>query len=273
MPHLRLSLLIPGLIILVWCLAALLADQYSASANRIALPMSLAGPHADAWLGHDDLGRPVLDRLISGARVSFTVALWVVTLSACIGTLIGMCAGWFGGKFDHLITRIIDVFMAFPGILLAIALAGVMGAGLSNVVIALTVVGWVGFARLARAQTLTIRQREHIQAAEALGTRLPSTLRKHVFPLILTPLIIEASFGVAGVVIAEAGLSFLGLGIQAPDASWGSMIRDGTRYMLVAPHLVLSPGITLCLVVLAVNLLGDSLRDYTDSRLRQARKG
>jgi peptide/nickel transport system permease protein len=195
------------------------------------------------------------------------VAIAVISVSLCLGTLIGLCSAWFGGWLDLTIVRLIDIFLAFPGLLLAIALAGLLGPGIENVVIALSVVGWVGFARLARAQTLSLKQREHVLAARALGASTPRILLRHILPLLLTPLLIEATFGVAGIVIAEAGLSFLGLGVQPPAASWGSMIRDGTAYLLVAPHMVLAPGLALLLVVLAVNLLGDRLRDRLDVRL------
>jgi peptide/nickel transport system permease protein len=142
-----------------------------------------------------------------------------------------------------------------------------LGPGIDNVVIALTTVGWVGYARLSRAQVLSLKHREHVQAAEALGNSKWRIIRKHLLPLMAAPLIIEATFGIAAVVIAEAGLSFLGLGVQPPQASWGAMIRDGTRYMLVAPHMVLAPGVALFAVVLSVNLLGDRLRDKLDIRL------
>jgi peptide/nickel transport system permease protein len=165
---------------------------------------------------------------------------------------------------------LIDIFLAFPGILLAIALAGLLGPGIDNVVIALTVVGWVGYARLSRAQVLSLKHREHVMAAEALGTRKHRIMLRHLLPLMSAPLIIEATFGVAAVVIAEAGLSFLGLGVQPPGASWGAMIRDGTRYLLVAPHMVLAPGMAIFIVVLSVNLLGDRLRDHLDIRGRTA---
>ncbi|MDX9740239.1 MAG: ABC transporter permease [Gammaproteobacteria bacterium] len=224
----------------------------------------LAPPGPSAWMGYDDLGRPLWDRIAVGARYSFFVALFVVSISAVLGTSIGAASAWAGGWVDHVLTRIIDVFLAFPGILLAIALAGVLGAGLGNVVIALAVVGWVGFARLARAQVLTYREREHVQAAITLGASRTRILWRHLLPLIAAPLIVEATFGIAAVVIAEAGLSFLGLGIQPPAPSWGSMIRDSSRYMLVAPHMVIVPGAALMLVVLAVNALGDRLRDRLD---------
>jgi peptide/nickel transport system permease protein len=192
----------------------------------------------------------------------------VVLISTLVGSLLGATAAYIGGWLDQLLVRVVDTFLAFPGILLAIALAGVMGPGIGNVIIALSLVGWVGYARLARAQVLSLKQRDHVTAAIALGQGRVYIIRHHLLPLITAPLIVEATFGIAAVVIAEAGLSFLGLGVQPPDASWGSMIRDGTRYMLVAPHLVLAPGLAIMLVVLAVNLLGDRLRDWLDIRSR-----
>jgi len=259
---------VPLALVAAWGLLALAGPLLPLHPDDIELTKVLAAPAAQGWLGYDDLGRPLWDRLVMGARTSFVVAAAVVGLSLAAGTLIGTLSAWLGGAWDHVVVRVIDIFLAFPGILLAIALAGLLGPGIDNVVIALAVVGWVGFARLARAQTLSVKHRDHVQAAVALGTRLPRILARHLLPLIAAPLIIEATFGVASVVIAEAGLSFLGLGVQPPDASWGSMIRDGTRYMLVAPHMVIAPGTAMVLVVLAVNLLGDRLRDRLDVRIR-----
>ena len=182
--------------------------------------------------------------------------------------LIGSVSGYVGGRLDGFIVRVIDLFLAFPGILLAIALAGLLGPGIGNVVIALTAVGWVGFARLARAQVLSLKHREHVLAAQALGASQMRIIGWHLLPLMTAPLIVEATCGVASVVVAEAGLSFLGLGVQPPEASWGSMIRDGTRYLLVAPHMVIVPGVAMVVVVLSVNLLGDRLRDRLDVRSR-----
>lgn len=257
-----------GAILLAWLLLAVLGPMFALNPERVELPRILAPPSAEALLGNDDLGRPVLDRLLMGARTSFVVAFWVVLISSIFGTLLGMLSAFLGGSLDLVVVRIIDIFLAFPGILLAIALAGIMGPGIDNVVVALSVVGWVGYARLARAQTLSIKHREHITAALSLGTRKRRIILRHILPLISAPLIIEATFGIAAVVIAEAGLSFLGLGVQPPEASWGSMIRDGARYMLVAPHLVLAPGVALMLIVLSVNLLGDRLRDWMDVKGR-----
>ncbi len=253
-------------LLLVWALLALLAPLLPIAPNQIDLPNMLAGPTWSAPFGYDDLGRSVLDRIIAGASTSFIVSLSVISLSVVIGTIIGALSAWTGGVIDHVVVRIIDVFLAFPGILLAIALAGILGPGISNVVIALAIVGWVGYARLARAQTLSLKQREHVLAAIALGARPEQILYRHVLPLLATPLMVEATFGIAAVIIGEAGLSFLGLGVQPPEASWGSIIRDGTRYMLVAPHLVIAPALCLSLVVLSVNLLGDRLRDTWDVR-------
>lgn len=255
-------------IVSLWALMSLLAIALPLEPNRMSLEHILAGPGVQSWLGYDDLGRSILQRLMIGAKTSLMIAVSVVILSAITGTIIGILAGWLGGWYDQVAVVVLDIFMAFPGILLAIALAGLLGPGIGNAVIALTLVGWVGFARLARAQTLSIKHRDHIHAAVALGTGSWRIGQWHILPLILAPLLIEATFAVAATVIAEASLSFLGLGVQAPQASWGNMIREGTRYMLVAPHMVLAPGIAISLVVLSINLLGDRLRDTLDVRRR-----
>jgi peptide/nickel transport system permease protein len=208
-------------IVVVWLLMAILGFVIGDSANEVILTQFLTGPSDQAWLGSDELGRPVLERLILGAQTSLFVAMGVVFFSAIIGTTIGIYSGYMGGWTDRIITKVIDVFLAFPGLLLAIALAAILGPGIENVVFALVVVGWVGYARLARAQTLSLRHREHILAARSLAVPMPWILWRHVLPLILAPLGVEATFGVAGAVISEAGLSFLGLGVQPPDASWG----------------------------------------------------
>lgn len=256
----------PGIVILAWAVIALLGPVLPLEPDRIELVKILGTPQWQAWLGYDDLGRSIGQRLIMGARTSFLVAFTVVVVSFLLGTLMGMLGAWFGGPWDKGLVSIIDIFMAFPGILLAIALAGLLGPGLINAVIALAVTGWVGFARLARAQTLSMKHRDHVVAARALGSSTVTIVLRHLFPLILSPLVIEATFAIAAVVIAEASLSFLGLGVQPPDASWGSMIRDGTRYMLVAPHMVIAPGLAIFLVVIAINQAGDRLRDAMDSR-------
>ncbi|WP_447970967.1 ABC transporter permease [Nitrospira sp. M1] len=255
---------VPLFILGIWSVVALVGPALPITPNHIDLTQILTTPSATAWLGHDDIGRSIGDRLIIGARTSFIVALSVVFIASIVGSCIGIIGAYWGGWVDHLLIRIIDIFLAFPGILLAIALAGVMGPGIENVVLALTCVGWVGYARLARSQVLAIKEADHVTAARALGASSGRIMFRHLLPLLSAPLIIELSFGVASIVIAEAGLSFLGLGVQPPDASWGSMIRDGTRYMLVAPHVVMAPGFALMVVVFAINVLGDWMRDWLD---------
>lgn len=260
MNKVNLSAMILGL----WLLMVLFVPLLNLHPNDILLEKILLGSDAQSLFGYDDLGRPLFDRLMVGAYTSFVITFGVIFISLLVGTTIGVISGYVGGVWDHFIVRIIDVFLAFPGILLAIALSGLMGPGIGNVIIALSVVSWVGYARLSRAQVMTIKQREHVQAAQALGASHSRIIIWHILPLIIAPLIIEFTFGIASIIIAEAGLSFLGLGVQAPDASWGSMIRDGTQYLLMAPHTVLVPGIALLLVVLAVNILGDAIRDKLD---------
>ena len=266
-----LSIKLPVVILVLWALLSVTARYLPLEPDRIQLEEILAVPGQGALLGNDDLGRSVADRMIVGARTSFLVSVWVVSLSLLVGTLLGTVTAYHGGWWDRIAVLLVDVFLAFPGILLAIALAGLLGPGIGNVVIALTIVGWVGYARLSRAQVLSLKHREHVQAAEALGTSKWRIIRKHLLPMMAAPLIIEATFGIAAVVIAEAGLSFLGLGVQPPEASWGAMIRDGTRYMLVAPHMVMAPGMAILAVVLSVNLLGDRLRDKLDTRMIETR--
>lgn len=257
---------LPAAFLLGWALLAMAAPWLPLTPDAVDLPGILAGPGPGSPLGNDDLGRPILDRLLVGARIAFVVSFGVVALSTVIGVLIGGVGAFAGGWVDLFLVRLIDVFLAFPGILLAIALAGILGPGIDNLILALSATGWVGYARLTRAQILTLKERDHVLAARALGVGPGRILVRHLLPLALAPLIVEATFGVAGVVVAEAGLSFLGLGVQPPQASWGSMIREGVGYMLVAPHLVLAPGIAIAAVVFAINLLGDRLRDWLDVR-------
>jgi len=251
------------LLVFLWLLAAILGQFYTSEANQIHLDNILLAPNVHQWLGSDDLGRSLAARLLVGARISLLVSITVVSLSLTLGVLIGLASAYIGGIVDALLLMVMDIVLAFPGLLLAIALAGLMGPGIENVVWALCLVSWVGFARLTRAQALSIKTRDHVSAAKAIGLDGWRTAFRHVLPFCLAPIIVEASFGVAAVIVAEAGLSFLGLGVQAPDASWGNIIRDGARYLLVAPHMVVLPGLLLLLVVLALNRIGDWLQDFT----------
>lgn len=247
-----------------WLVAVLLGRILNINPNQIDLKAVLLSANAQHWLGADDLGRDILARVLRGVEVSFTVAIIVTIITMTIGVFVGLVAGFYGGKIDAILMKITDVFLAFPGILLAIAFAAVLGAGLGNLILALCITGWVSYARLARGQTLSLRNRQHVIAAKSLGASVPRILMKHILPLLSSILIVEATYSLASVMIAEASLSFLGLGIQAPQASWGAMLRDGVRYMLVAPHYVLVVGLSLMSLILAINLGGDYLRDKMD---------
>lgn len=254
----------PAYVLAFWLLAVFASALLKLSPDHIHLELILQVPGLTAWLGSDDLGRDIFSRILAGAQVSMMVALVVTAITLIFGVCVGLVAGYFGGWVDRLLMQITDVFLAFPGILLAIAFAAVLGPGLNNLILALCLTSWVGYARLTRAQALSLRGRQHVQAAESLGASTPRIMLKHMLPLLSAPLVVEATYSIAGLVIAEASLSFLGLGIQAPEASWGSMLRDGVRYMLVAPHYVLAVGLSLMSLVLAVNVLGDKLRDALD---------
>jgi len=235
-----------------------------AAGTRIDLAQGLAPPSASHPLGQDRLGRDVLARTLAGARVSLTVALAAVTVSVTIGTGVGALAGFAGGATDLALMRVVDVLLAFPGLLLAIAMAGALGPGTANVILALSVIGWTGYARLVRGEVRRIRAREHVEAAVALGVPTHLVLLRHVLPLVAAPVAVQATFGAAAAVVAEASLSFLGLGVQPPSPSWGSMLAEARGFVVEAPHLVVAPGVAITAFVLALHLLGDALRDVLD---------
>jgi peptide/nickel transport system permease protein len=251
------------LLLLVAALAPLLAP-YDPGAQ--ALDSGLSGPSWSHWLGQDRLGRDLLSRLICGARISVAVGLGTVSLSLVIGLLVGSASGFLGGKVDHLFMRLADILLAFPGILLAIAITSVLGPSLRNVLIALSALGWVGYARLIRGQILKVREMEFVQSARAVGTPPARLLRVHILPNAISPVIVEATFGIARAIVAEAGLSFLGLGVAPPTPSWGAMISEGRHFLFVAPHLTTVPGLAIMITVMAFNFLGDGLRDAMDVR-------
>lgn len=255
-----------SIILVFWICAVIIGRLLGLHGNSIDLSAILTMPSAQHWFGADDLGRDILARILRGVEISFTVAVIVTIITMTVGVFIGLLAGFYGGKIDRILMQITDIFLAFPGILLAIAFAAVLGPGMTNLMIALSIVGWVSYARLTRGQTLALRNRQHVVAAESLGASVGRILFKHILPLLGSILIVEATYSLASIMIAEASLSFLGLGIQAPNASWGAMLRDGVRYMLVAPHYVLVVGLSLMSLILAINLLGDQLRDKLDVR-------
>jgi len=242
-----------------------LLTPYDPAAQELA--RRLEGPSASHPFGLDELGRDILSRLLSGARISLMVGLAVVSVSSIVGMLLGSIAGYFGGVVDDAISRIVDVLMAFPGILLAIALVAVLGPSLTNVVLALSVIGWVGYARLVRSQALRAREFEFVQAARALGASAPRIVLRHVLPTAFPAVIVQATLGMAGAIIAEAALSFLGLGVQPPTPSWGTMLDAGRSHLFDAPHLTIFPGLAIALLVLGFNFLGDGLRDRVDPKL------
>jgi peptide/nickel transport system permease protein len=257
-----------GLIVVVTVLAALAGPwltPYDPSAQDLA--RRLEGPSVAHPFGLDELGRDILARIMAGARISLVVGLSVVGVSASLGTLLGAAAGYVGGRLDDGISRVMDVLMAFPGILLAIALVAVLGPSLGNLILALSVIGWVGYARLVRAQALRTRELEFVQAARALGAGPGRILARHIVPTALPAVVVQATLGMAGAIIAEAALSFLGLGVQPPTPSWGTMLDAGRSHLFDAPHLTIFPGLAIALLVLGFNFLGDGLRDRIDPRM------
>ncbi len=228
---------------------------------------ALRGPSAGHPFGQDRLGRDVFSQVAHGARASAVIAVSVVAITVLVGVAAGAAAGYLGGAADALVMRVVDILLAFPGILLAIALAGVLGPNLSNLVIALSAMGWVGYARLVRAQVLTLREREYVAAARAVGAGPARVVARHILPNALSPVIVQATFSAAGVIIAESSLSFLGLGPQDVP-TWGGLLSQGAAYLLYAPHIAFFPGLFIMLTVLALNLVGDALRDRLDPKQR-----
>ena len=266
----RTGMFVGGAFVLVALVVAIFAPLLAPqNPTTQVLEERLAGPSRDHWLGMDELGRDILSRLIYGARVSVAVGLSVVLLAGLVGTVIGAISGFAGGRVDTALMRITDTFMAFPGILLAIALIAVLGPALKHVVFALVSIGWVGYARLVRGQVLQLREQEFVLAARASGVPAAQILTKHVLPNVLPTLMVQASLGMAGAILAEASLSFLGLGIQPPTPSWGAMINAGRSHLLDAPHLALFPGLAIIFTVMGLNFFGDALVDFLDPRQQE----
>jgi len=236
---------------------------------QLHLQQRLLGPGSGHLFGTDELGRDILSRCLYGARISLTVAISVVGSSLALGLIAGGLAGYYGGLTDTILNVYVsNAFLALPGILLAIAFVAFLGPGLLNLILALSISGWVNYARLVRAQVLAVREREFVEAARALGASDLRILRVHILPNILQPLIVQAAIGMAGAVLAEATLSFLGLGIPAPAASWGSMLNDARSHLFDSPHMIIFPAAAVMLAVLSFNFIGDALRDVLDPRTR-----
>ncbi|MCL0037082.1 ABC transporter permease [Dehalococcoidia bacterium] len=245
-------------LVLIAVLAPFIAPHDPIEQN---LEHRLLSPNTEYLLGTDNLGRCILSRLIHGTSVSLQIGVMVVGIASITGVTLGLIAGYRGGLTDELIMRIVDILLAFPGIILALAIAGILGPSLYNVMLALAVIGWTSYARVVRGSVLSVKEKEFVEAARALGTGEARIMFRHVLPNVMAPVIVMATLGMAHVILAAAALSFLGLGAQPPTPEWGSMLNDGRAFMRSAPHLTIFPGLAIMVTVLAFNFLGDALRD------------
>jgi peptide/nickel transport system permease protein len=259
-----------GAVILLVVFAAALVAPLAApyGPNRVDVVHLRQAPSLAHPFGTDELGRDIVSRVVYGARVSLMVGLSSVLLALVSGTALGLVAGYVGGWVDNLAMRVMDALLAFPALILALAIAAALGAGLSGATIAIAVVSVPLYARLTRGQVLSVRATEFVLAAQALGASHPRIVLRHILPNVTAPLIVQTSLSIALAILAEASLSFLGLGVQPPTASWGSMVNAGRQYLASAPWLIFAPGLTIFFTVMALNFLGDALRDALDPRLR-----
>ncbi len=257
-------------LVVVFVLCALFAPWLAPrDPSFLDLPARLQPSSHAHWLGTDELGRDLLSRIIYGSRISMLVGSSVVAASLGIGLIVGSIAGYYGGRVDRVVNVVVmNAFLSFPGILLAIAFVAFLGPGIFNLILALSIGGWVGYARLVRAQVLAVKEREFVEAARALGASDLRIIVRHILPNIIQPVIVQAAIGMAGAVLAEATMSFLGLGVAPPTASWGTMLNDGRSHLFDTPHLVLWPAAAVMLAVLSFNFIGDALRDLMDPRSR-----
>ncbi|MEG0234632.1 MAG: ABC transporter permease [Cetobacterium sp.] len=259
-------------IIVIIVLLAIFADQianYDQVVIKQNLRMRLKPPSAQHWLGTDEFGRDIFARLVHGARVSLKVGILAVGIAIAIGGFLGAVAGYYGGKLDNIIMRIMDIFLAVPSILLAIAIVSALGPNLLNLMIAVSISSIPRYARIVRASVLSIRDQEFIEAARAIGANDARIICRHIIPNSLAPVIVQGTLGVAGAILSTAGLSFIGLGIQPPAPEWGSMLSGGRQYLRYAWWVTTFPGVSIMITILSLNLLGDGLRDALDPRLKQ----
>ncbi|ALK06324.1 ABC transporter permease [Methanosarcina thermophila MST-A1] len=263
----NLGLFLSAGILIFFILAALFAGYIAPhDPEKANLELRLKEPCREYPFGTDHLGRCILSRIIFGARVSLLVGLLVVSSSFILGLAIGTLSGYYGGWLDEMVMRIVDAFLAFPSLLLALGIAGLFGAGFMNLVIALITVDWAGYARLARGSVMTVKEQDYIKAAKGLGAGDMHVILCHVIPNVISPLIVMATIGMGYVILSAAGLSFLGFGVQPPTPEWGSMLSEGKTYIRSAPYIMIFPGIAIMLTVIAFNYLGDELRDLLDPR-------
>ncbi len=260
-----LSILIIMLTIAVF--ADIIAD-YDTLAIKQNINIRLEGVSKEHWFGTDSYGRDIFARIVHGSRISLIIGIFAVSIPLVIGGLIGAIAGYFGGLLDNILMRLMDMLLAIPAILLAIAIVAALGPGMINLLIALSIAGIPGYARIVKSSVITIKDLEFVEAAEAIGAGTTRILIRHILPNILGPVIVQATLGIASTIINAAALSFIGLGIQPPKPEWGSMLSEGREYIRQAPHLITFTGIAIVLTVLSLNLIGDGLRDALDPRLK-----
>jgi len=261
--------IVGGIIVLVFVAIALLAPLIAPyPPNEGELGKRLSPPSREHLLGTDPLGRDLLSRVIYGARISLQIQVVSVAIALVIGTLLGLIGGYYGGKFDHLIMRLMDILLAFPGIFLAISIIAVLGTGLVNLMLAAGIYSIPQFARIVRGSVLTLKEKEFVEAARAVGESDFDILFRYIFPNSMAPIIIQTTLRMATVLLTASGLSFLGLGVQPPTAEWGAMLSNARAYLITAPHVATVPGLAIMLVVMGFNLFGDGLRDSLDPRLR-----
>jgi peptide/nickel transport system permease protein len=258
-----------GIIILLVTLALFAPWIAPYSPEEINTPLRGASPSSNYWLGNDDIGRDILSRLIYGSRIALIVGIGATAIAVTIGVTVGALAGYFGGKVDFILSRLVDTLMAFPLLALLLTLSSVFGPSLRNVVVVIGLTVWASYARLVRAEVLSLRERDFVLAARASGAGDRRIIFRHIVPNALGPVIVIASLAVGGVIILESALSFLGLGVSRPTASWGTMLSDGREYIRNYPHIAIAPGVAITITVLSFNLVGDGLRDALDPRQRE----
>jgi peptide/nickel transport system permease protein len=261
-----------SMLLVLFVLLAIFAPQIAPhDPAAIHLDTRLQAPSAGHWFGTDELGRDILSRVVYGARISLLIATSVVAITVFFGLIFGFLAGYYGGWLDTVLNAILmNIFLSLPGILIAIALVAFLGPGMLNLIFALSITGWVGYARLVRGQVLAVREREFVEAARAMGATDLRIMVRHILPNIIQPVMVQAAIGMAGTILAEATLSFLGLGVPPPMPSWGVMLNDARAHLFDAPHMVIFPAIAIMLAVLSFNFIGDALRDQLDPRTRVA---
>ena len=254
--------------LLVALFAGILTD-YETEVIKMDMPNRMAPPSASHILGTDSYGRDIFARIIYGSRYSLSIGFLSVLFALAMGGALGSIAGYFGGKVDNIIMRIMDVFLAVPSIIMAIAIVSTLGTGFRNLIIAMAVSTVPTFARLLRSTILSIKDSDYVEAARAVGTSTPRIIIRHILPNSVGPVIVQTTFSVASSILSAAGLSFLGIGVKPPAPEWGAMLSEGKEFIRDIPHLVVFPGLAIALTVLALNLLGDGLRDALDPRLKQ----